>query len=274
MWNFTIHEEIQNAFAKLQKAKHMWNTAGACLTKTQLVAFPFYILGAATIHVGVADCSCPAMVEKTGSANTASRKSVHLQVCKYAFYGCRDLCYICIFKGDGELGVVVIVISNRCFSYCVDSRSEKGEQYHTICLCLNVLSAFFTVEVYSFTRIKAHPPWLPHASQDSGILSCHCFSSILLSVCSSTPAMLLTLKLLKILENFSFTLSWQFRAFLSGSVSLATSTQRIPVSHCLHCRYCCNVCKLAVPERCVTFLEVAAFPRVSYKNNLCLKQTW
>lgn len=168
------------------------------------------LLGAATIHVGVADCSFPVMVEETGSANAASRKSVHRQVCKYAFYGCRDLCCICIFKGYGELEIVVIVISNRCFSYCVDSRSGKGEQLHTICLCLNISSAFFTLEVYSFTHIKAHPPWLSHASQNSKILSCHCFSSILLSVCSSTPAMLLALKLLKILENFSFTLFWQF----------------------------------------------------------------
>lgn len=88
------------------------------------------LLGAATIHVGVVNCSFPAMVEENGSANTASRKSVHRQVCKYAFYGCRDLCYICISKGDGELEVVVI--SNRCFSYCVGSRSEKGEQHHSL----------------------------------------------------------------------------------------------------------------------------------------------
>lgn len=99
------------------------------------------LLGAATIHVGIADCSFPAMVEESGSANTASRKSVHRHVCKYTFYGCRDLCYICISKGDGELEVVVI--SNRCFSYCVGSRSEKGEQHHSICLCLKYLSAFF-----------------------------------------------------------------------------------------------------------------------------------
>lgn len=40
------------------------------------------------------------------------------------------------FKGDWELEVVVIVIGNRCFSYCADSRSEEGEQHHIICLRL------------------------------------------------------------------------------------------------------------------------------------------
>lgn len=186
------------------------NTAGSLLLLYLLAC----LLGAATLHVRVADCSFPEMVEETGSANTASRKSVHRQVCKYAFYGCRDWCCICIFKGGGELEVVVIVICNRRFSYFVESRNEKGEQLHTTCLCLNILSAFFTLEVYSLTHVKAHPPWLSHASQDSGILSCHCFSSIVLSVCSSTPAMLLTLKLFKILKNFGFTLPWQFWAFL------------------------------------------------------------
>lgn len=183
------------------------NTAGS-LPLLYLLAC---LLGAAMIHVGIADCSFPAIVEESGSTNAASRKSVHRQVCKYAFYGCRDLCYICISEGDGELEVVVI--SNRCFSYCVGSRSEKGEQHHSICLCLKYLSAFFTLEVYSFTCIKAYPLWPSNASQDSEILSCHRSSSVLLSVCSSAPAVLLTLKLFKMLENFSFTLSWQFWTF-------------------------------------------------------------
>lgn len=29
------------------------------------------------------------------------------------------------FEGDWELEVVVIVIVNKCFSYCVDSRMKK-----------------------------------------------------------------------------------------------------------------------------------------------------
>lgn len=50
------------------------------------------------------------------------------------------------FEGDWELEVVVIVIVNKCFSYCVDSRSEEGEHHH-ICLYLKNLSAFFNLEV-------------------------------------------------------------------------------------------------------------------------------
>lgn len=61
--------------------------------------------------------------------------------------------------------------------------------------------------------------------------------------------------------------------FFPGNISLATSTQRIPVSHCLCYRCCCSIYKLAVPKRYVTYLEIAAFPRVSYKNNLCLKHS-
>lgn len=88
-------------------------------------------------------------------------------------------------------------------------------------------------------------------------------------MCSSTPAVFLTLTLFKILENFSFSLPWQFCAFLSGVVSLATCKQGIPASHCLHC---CNIYKLAVSERRVAYLELATFPRVLYRNNFCLKQ--
>lgn len=52
------------------------------------------------------------------------------------------------FKEDWELKVVVIVIGNRQFSYCVDRRSEEGEQRHIIIsLYLKILSAFFNLEV-------------------------------------------------------------------------------------------------------------------------------
>lgn len=71
------------------------NPAGSLLLLYLLAC----LLGAATIHVEVADCSFPEMVAETGSANTANRKSGHRQVCKYAFYGCSDLCCIYIFKG-------------------------------------------------------------------------------------------------------------------------------------------------------------------------------
>lgn len=49
------------------------------------------------------------------------------------------------FEGNWELEVVVIVIVNKCFSYCVDSRSE--EEHHHMCLYLKILSAFFNLEV-------------------------------------------------------------------------------------------------------------------------------
>lgn len=55
------------------------------------------LLGAATIHVGVTDCSSPAVVEETGSTNTLFKKSVRKQACKYIFYGCRDLYVTFIF---------------------------------------------------------------------------------------------------------------------------------------------------------------------------------
>lgn len=81
------------------------------------------------------------------------------------------------FKGDWELEAVVNVICNRCFSCCVDSRSE-GEYNHLICLYLNILSVFVNLEVKAFMCIKAHLPWPSPATQDSTILSCCCFSAI------------------------------------------------------------------------------------------------
>lgn len=50
-------------------------------------------------------------------------------------------------KGNWELELVVILIGNRCFSYCVGSRSEEGEEHHIICLHLKILSAFFNLEM-------------------------------------------------------------------------------------------------------------------------------
>lgn len=219
MWNFTIHGEC---FCKVTKGKTYVKHCRYFFNENPAGSLPLLyllgcLLGAAAIQVGVADCSFPAMAEETGSGNTAR------QVCKYAFYGCRDLCCICVFKGDGELEVVVIVSSNRCFS-CVDSRSEKGEQLPTICLCLNILSAFFTLEVYSFTWIKAHPPWVSHTSRDSGIISCHCFSSY---CCLCAPP------LLQCSWPWNFSRSWRISAslclgssedFFSGDVSQYTKT--------------------------------------------------
>lgn len=100
MWDFTIHEEVQNGFA-VRKCKAYVKLCRYFFHKNPAGSLPLLyllasLLGAAIIHVGVTDCNSPAMVEETGSTNTVFKKSVHKQACKYVFYGCRDL-YVTVF---------------------------------------------------------------------------------------------------------------------------------------------------------------------------------
>lgn len=168
----------------------------------------------------------------------------------------------------------MIVISNRCFSYCVDSRSGKGEQLHTICLCLNISSAFFTLEVYSFHTHQSTPSLaLSRLSEfkDSflPLFQLHTVVCVLLHSCNAPG-----------LETCQDLGEFQLHFVLA---ILRISFQAVfllpPIHEDFQLATACTTCVVATftnqqfPRDMSQYLEIAAFPRVSYNSNLCLKQT-